>query len=312
MHILVSGSLAYDKIMEYPGLFSDSIMPGKMHALNLSFVTESIREHFGGTAGNIAYGLSLLEEKPIIFAAAGRDFEPYEQRFEKAGVNVDHVRIIQGKPTMLCTIMTDSADNQIAAIALGSMAYSANVKEDKIPADSFAIVSPGNVDDMRRLPALYRAKNIPFIFDPSQQIAALEGDDLRNGIAGAKVFISNDYELAQVTDKTGWSEDEILKNTEVIVTTLGNRGSRIRTGEKIFEVPAAPVKKLVDPTGAGDAYRAGFIKGLLMGWPLEIAGRFAGVIAAYAVEAHGPQGYRVTLSEVRERFAESFRMELPA
>jgi adenosine kinase len=311
MRILISGSLAYDKIMEYPGLFSDSIVPGKIHALNLSFVTENLREHFGGTAGNIAYGLSLLDESPIIFAAAGRDFGPYRARFQKAGVNVDHVRIISEKPTMVCTMMTDSADNQIAAIALGAMQDSAKVQEDKIPAASFAIVSPGNAEDMRRLPAMYRTRNIPFIFDPGQQIAALEKDDLKKGMTGAKVLISNDYELALLLKKTGWSEDEMLKNAEIIVTTLGARGSRIRTGEKIFEVPAAPVRSLVDPTGAGDAYRAGFIKGLLMGWPFDVAGRFAGVVAAFAVEADGPQGYQVTMPEVRARYEESFGTELP-
>ena len=186
------------------------------------------------------------------------------------------------------------------------------MKESDIPTGSFAVVSPVNVEDMRRLPALYREKNIPFVFDPGQQIAALGSDDLKNGVLGAKVFISNDYELAQIMEKTGLTEDGIRKSAEIVVTTLGAKGSRIFAEGKMLEIPPVPAKKLVDPTGAGDAYRAGFMKGLLMGWPLETAGRFAGIIAAYAVEVHGPQEYKTTFAEARSRFAESFGMELPA
>ena len=310
--ILISGSLAYDKIMEYPGRFSDHIMPGKVHTLNLSFVTENLREHFGGTAGNIAYGLALLGEKSIVLAAAGKDFESYRGWLEQAGVNLDFVRVVSDKPTTLSNIMTDRADNQIAALFIGTMAYPCEMNEEGIPADAFAVVAPGNIDDMRRLPALYREKKIPFIFDPGQQIPALSADDIRNGITGAKVFIANDYELALVLGKTGWTEEDILERAETLVTTLGEKGSRIRTREKIFDIPPALAKKVVDPTGAGDAYRAGFIKGLLADWPLEVAGRFASVMAVCAIEVYGPQEYRVSFSEARARYKESFGMELPA
>src|SRR3989338_4687247 len=223
--ILVSGSLAYDKIMEYPGRFSDHIMPDKIHAINLSFVAENLREHFGGTAGNIAYGLALLGEKPAVLASAGKDFGPYRERLEQVGVSLDFVHIISDKPTTLSNIMTDRADNQIAALSIGAMAHSCGIKEEEIPADAFAIIAPGNIDDMRRLPALYRKKNIPFIFDPGQQIPALSADDIRNGITGANVFIANDYELALVLEKTGWTEEDILGRAEVLVTTLGENGS---------------------------------------------------------------------------------------
>lgn len=312
MRILVSGSLAYDKIMEYPGRFSDHIMPDKIHAINLSFVAENLVEHFGGTAGNIAYGLVLLGEKPTVLAAAGRDFQLYRDRLEKAGVNLDFAPIISDKPTTISNIMTDSADNQIAALCLGAMAHSCDIKENEIPADAFAIISPGNIDDMRRLPTLYREKKVPFIFDPGQQIPQLSADALRNGITGAKVFISNDYELALVLEKTGWTEEEILGQAGILVTTLGEKGSRIRTGKNVFEIPASSVKKVVDPTGAGDAYRAGFIKGLLANWPLEVAGRFAGVMAAYAVEVYGTQEYQTSLPEAHARYKESFGIDLPA
>lgn len=311
MRILVSGSLAYDKIMEYPGRFSDHIMPDKVHAINLSFVAEDIREHFGGTAGNIAYGLALLGEKPAALAAAGRDFEPYRNWLERSGVNMDFVRVVSDKPTTLSHIMTDRADNQIAALRIGAMTYPCAIKKEEIPADAFAIVAPGNIEDMRRLPLLYREKKIPFIFDPGQQIPALSVDALRDGITGAKVFIANDYELALVLEKTGWTEEDVLERAEIIVITLGEQGSRIQTRENIFYIPPVRAKKVVDPTGAGDAYRAGFIKGLLAGWPLETAGRFAGVIAACAIETYGTQEYRVSFPEARSRYKKSFGAELP-
>jgi len=297
--------------MEYPGRFSDHIMPDKIHAINLSFVAENLLEHFGGTAGNIAYGLALLGEKPTVLAAAGRDFQLYRDWLEKAGVNLDFACVISDKPTTISNIMTDSADNQIAALCLGSMAHSCEIKDDEIPADAFAIISPGNIDDMRRLPALYREKKVTFIFDPSQQIPQLSADDIRNGITGAKVFISNDYELALVLEKSGWTEEDVLERVEILVTTLGEKGSRIRTRKDIFEIPVSPPKKVVDPTGAGDAYRAGLIKGLLSNWPLEVAGRFAGVMAAYAVEVYGTQEYLTSFSTARARYKESFGAELP-
>ena len=312
MRILISGSLAYDKIMEYSGCFSDHIMPGKIHTLNLSFVTENLREHFGGTAGNIAYGLALLEEKPAIFASAGQDFGHYRDWLVRAGVDLNFVRNVSDKSTTVSHIMTDNADNQIASVFIGAMAYPCEIKPENIPTDAFAIISPGNIEDMRRLPALYREKNIPFIFDPGQQIPALSAEEIRNGITGAKAFISNDYELALALDKIGWTEKDILARAEMMVTTLGKSGSRICTREKTMDVPPARIKLAIDPTGAGDAYRAGFIKGLLMSWPLEVAGRFAGVISAYAVEVNGTQEYRFTLAEARARYAQSFGAELPA
>ncbi len=245
MEILVSGSIAYDRIMEYSGKFSDHILPGKIHTLNLSFVTENFRESFGGTAGNIAYGLAFLGEKPEILATAGKDFQLYREWLEKLKVGLNFVRIIADKPTGVVSIMTDRVDNQIAAVCLGAMAYPCKTDEDKIPSDALGIVAPGNVEDMRKLPDIYRRKNIPFIFDPGQQIVALSADDLRNGVNGAKILISNDYELALILEKTGWSEKDILSHAEMIITTLGEKGSRIQTREKNFEIPPAKAKEVV-------------------------------------------------------------------
>jgi adenosine kinase len=312
MNILVSGSLAYDKIMTYPGRFSDHILPDKIHTMSVSFVTENLSEHFGGTAGSISYNLAMLGEHPTILAAAGNDFGPYRDWLEHVGVELELVRIIPDQPTAFATIMTDRSDNQITALYLGTMAESCKVDAEKLPTDSIAIIAPGNADDMRNLPGIYRAKNIPFVFDPGQQVPSLSAGDLRNGIDGAKALIVNDYELSLVIEKTGWDEEEILKHAEILAVTLGENGSRIRTAEKTFEIPVAATDKVLDPTGAGDAYRGGFLKGLIADWPLGVTGRFAAIVAAYAIEAHGPQGHKFTAHEARTRYAENFGEELPS
>jgi adenosine kinase len=332
MNILVSGSLAYDKIMEYSGRFGDHLVPDKAHALSISFVTEKFREHFGGTAGNIAYGLALLGERPSILSSAGHDFEAYRNWLmsvgslsgqvnplgsvpgaqPETGVDIQFVRIIADKATTLSNIMTDRADNQIAALYLGAMADSCEIKEEDIPTDAIAIVAPGNIKDMRRLPELYRKKHVPYMYDPAQQIPALDAEDLKNGITGSKIFISNDYELAMVLKKIGWTEEDVLAKTEILVTTLGEKGSRIRVGANTFDIPPVVPKGVLDPTGAGDAYRAGFIKGLILGWPLEATGKFAAVMAACAIEVYGSQGYRISFAEAKMRYKENFGTDVPA
>lgn len=312
MNILVSGSLAYDKIMTYPGKFSDHILLDKVHTLSVSFVTDNLSEHFGGTAGSISYNLALLGEHPAVLAAAGNDFGPYRDWLEKAGVELGFVRIVPDKPTAFATIMTDQGDNQITALYLGTMTESCEAKEASLPAESFAIVAPGNAQDMRRLPEMYRLNNTPFIFDPGQQVTYLSADDLRNGIEGAKALIVNDYECSLVVEKTGWSEEEILKHAEILVVTMSEKGSRIRTADNSYDIPAVSTDNVLDPTGAGDAYRAGFIKGVTAGWNLEVSGRFAAVIAAYAIEARGPQGHQFTFHEARARYFENFGEELPS
>lgn len=312
MKVLVSGSLAYDKIMTYPGRFSDHILPDKIHTLSVSFVTESLSEHFGGTAGNISYSLGLIGEHPAVLAAVGNDFGPYRDWLERAGVDLDFVRVVADKPTTFLTIMTDQGDNQITAVYIGAMAESCETQAGQLPADAMAIVAPGNVADMRRLPGIYRETSIPFVFDPGQQVPSLSADDLRNGIDGAKALLVNDYELSLIVEKTGWDEMEILKHAEILGVTLADKGSRIRTLEKTFDIPAATPGKVLDPTGAGDAYRAGFIKGLIADWNLDVIGRFAGIVAAYAIEAHGPQGHHFTFHEARVRYAQNFGHELPS
>lgn len=310
MKVLVSGLLAYDKIMDYPGQFSDHILPDKIHQINVSFVTEELSENFGGCAGNIAYTLSLLGVPSALLTAAGKDFLPYKTHLEKNGVDLKFVKIIPDKLTSVVTIMTDRRDNQIASVYLGTMGYPADFNERDISSESLAIISPGNVNDMQRLPEIYRNTGTPFIFDPGQQIPLLSSHDLKNGIHKSKALITNDYELSLIKDKTGWNEEDIIQETEFLVTTIGEKGSVIFTKGKKFEIP--PVKtNSADPTGAGDAYRAGFIKGLISNWNVETIGRFASTVAAFAVEQYGTQNHVFTLEQVKSRYRENFREQIP-
>ncbi|MFA5318585.1 MAG: carbohydrate kinase family protein [Patescibacteria group bacterium] len=311
MKILVSGSLAHDKIMNFPGYFKDHILPEKIHSLNVSFLVENLNENFGGTAGNIAYNLALLGEQPVILAAAGNDFDNYRDWLENNKVDVTNIKTVEDEKTAFANIMTDQADNQLTAFYPGAMKYSGGDIPDELLQDSLAIISPGYIEDMKKYPAIYRENNIPFIFDPGQQIPALGGEDLKNGINGAKVLMSNDYELDLIIKKTGWDENKILEKAEIIVTTLGEKGSQIKTKDSGFSVPPAKPENTSDPTGAGDAYRAGFIKGLAEGWPLEICGRFAGVISCYTVEKYGTQTHKFNLEEAAKRYEDNFNDQLP-
>ena len=264
---------------------------------------ENLEENFGGTAGNIAYNLALLGEKPSIFSSAGSDFESYKKWLEDYGVDVSNVNIFKNEKTAFANIITDQADNQLTAFYPGAMAQD-HINE--FNEGDLAIIAPGNVKEMQRLPQKLRDKNIPFIFDPGQQIPTLSADDIRNGIKGSKVFISNDYELSLIMKKTNWNEKQILDNTEILITTLGEKGSLIKTKEQNYEIPSAKPKNTSDPTGAGDAYRSGLIKGLIEKWPLDVAGRFAGVVSCYTVEKYGTQTHKFDFQEVIKRYKENF------
>lgn len=308
MKILVVGSLAYDRILNFDGVFAEHIVPDKIHELSLSFYTPTLRESFGGCSGNIAYSLALLGATPTILARGGNDFERYNEWLLSHGVDTSHIERDAERPTGHAIVITDAHNNQIAAFHPGSMGvpYSGAV-----PSGDFGIVSPTNPDDMRAAPGWFREAGIPYLFDPGQQIPTLSGDDLKSGITKSKGLISNDYELSLVLKKTGWREEDVLGHTEMIVTTLGEKGSRIRTRDTIIDIPPATPDNTSDPTGAGDAYRAGLIWGMVSGWPLETAGRLAGLVATYTVEQHGTQTHAFTTDELRERYRKNFTSELP-
>ncbi|MFA6097183.1 MAG: carbohydrate kinase family protein [Candidatus Paceibacterota bacterium] len=310
MKVLVSGSIAYDKIMNFPGYFKDHILPDKIHNINVSFFIDKVSENFGGTAGNIAYNLALLGEDPVIFSTAGHDFEKYRKWLEKHDIDLSRMRIVEDAGTALATMMTDKADNQIASFCPGAMMNPCPMEYSDEFSDSIAIVAPGLMQDMVTFSEFYAKHDIPFIFDPGQAITSLSGDDLKKCIKAAKYFISNDYELNVILKRTNFTEKDILDSVDILVTTLGEKGSVAKTKKRTYEIKPAKPKAVVDPTGAGDAYRAGFIKGLLNGWPIDTTCEFAGVISCYAVENYGTQNHKYDFEEAKKRYEINFNKKI--
>src|SRR3989344_9150255 len=257
--VVVSGSLAYDRIMDFSGFFKDHILPDKLHALSISFMVDKLTEEFGGTAGNIAFNLALLGVKPEIVSTAGGDFNKYRSHMLLSGVDPKTVAIKSDMLTSSAHIITDKADNQIAAFhpGAGGVAYDSPVETE---GRALAIVAPGCVADMVSLPQLYRRRGLKYYYVPGQQIPAVSAEELRTGISGAEILFGTDYELAMIMQKIGWTQDEILAHVPMIVSTLGAEGSSIITRERRSVVAVARAAEVLDPTGAGDAYRAGFLK----------------------------------------------------
>jgi len=308
MSIYVSGSLAFDRIMTFQGNFRDHILMDKLHMLNVSFMVDSMDERRGGCAGNIAYSLALLGERPIIVAAAGRDFDSYGLALAQAGLPLDGIRIVPEVFTALCYITTDLDSNQITGFYPGAMSTPSDYAFPGLNAEKdIAIVSPGNVDDMRRLPAFYREHGVRYIYDPGQQLPVLSGDDIINAIAGSFALITNDYELNMICRATGTSEDELIGRALWLVTTLGAKGAHVRGADGTDEhIPAVPVEKVMDPTGAGDAQRAGLLKGLALGLSVPDAARFGAISASYAIEKLGTQEHAYTPEQFRQRYEKAF------
>ncbi len=312
MNILVSGSLAYDRIMDFPGRFSDHILPDKIHVLNVCFMINGIKENFGGTAGNIAYALSLLGEYPTVIATAGHDFEPYRNWLAKNKIPTKHIKIIEDELTAGAYITTDKSDNQITAFNPGAMKCSSDFDFGSVEREkTLAIVAPGNLDDMVNFTNIYKKKRIDYIFDPGQSLPAWTGDLLTEMIHGSKIFVCNDYELQLTQDKTSMMVSDILKRVEMLIVTKGEFGSEIMIREnnaiKTFHVPAAKADPVCDPTGAGDAYRAGLIKGLILSKKDVIhAAKIGAVCATYCVEVYGSQNYHFTRDAFNKRFETIF------
>jgi adenosine kinase len=293
--------------MDFPGKFSDHILPDKIHMLNVCFVVNGLEEKFGGTAGNIAYSLALLGERPLVLSCAGKDFGPYEKWLRKLDLPLEGVRRIDEEFTAGAYITTDQADNQITGFNPGAMKHKAEYHIDRSNlGGALAIISPGNVDDMVGYAKTYRELNVPFIFDPGQQIPALGPDRLRSAIVGAKLLVTNDYELEMIMKDTGWDKQALLERVETIITTLGEKGALIVDALGETQVPAAKVPKAADPTGAGDAYRAGLIKGMITGKPLPEACRMGAVAAAYCVEQYGTQVHSYTMDQFWDRYNANF------
>ncbi|MFA5021676.1 MAG: carbohydrate kinase family protein [Patescibacteria group bacterium] len=320
--ILVTGSVAYDRIMDFPGYFKDQILPDKLHILNVSFLVQDLKESFGGTAGNIAYNLSLLGQRPTILAHVGsKDFILYEAWLKKNKIDLSQIKIIPNQHTASAYIITDQADNQISGFYPGAIntPVTQKLKSQSLnPKADLAIVSPQNPVDMIKLPKLFKQKKIAYIFDPGQQTTSLSGNQLKQAILGSKVLIGNDYEINLISKKTGWQNGDLVKRTQILVTTLGAKGSIIQyrdplaasSGLRMLRIPSAKPRNTSDPTGAGDAYRAGLIHGLLNNWPLPKVGRLAGLVSVYTVEKYGTQTHKFARKELEKRYWQNFQEKL--
>ncbi len=307
MRILVSGSLAYDRIMDFPGRFADHILPEKIHILNVCFMVNGLVERFGGTAGNIAYNLALLGERPLILATAGRDFAPYLDWLQQLKLPLEGIKEIPQEFTAGAYITTDLSDNQITGFNTGAMKYASEYEFDGLHAASaLAIISPGNLEDMLTYSRFYKRRRVRYIFDPGQSIPAWGKGDLQEMATGALALIGNDYELEMFRQKTGLSEAEILDGTPLLIITRGEQGSELLTAEGREAVPAARAQKVLDPTGAGDAYRAGVLKGLSLNLPWDEAARLGAVLASFSVEQPGTQEHQVAAQDFWERYEANF------
>lgn len=308
MSILVSGSLAYDHIMDFQGHFKDHILPEKVHILNVSFLVNSLRKLRGGCAAIIAFNLALLQEHPTVIGTVGHDFEDYRRWLEEAGVDTSAIKIINDEFTASCFITTDKDSNQITGFYPGAMNYAHELKvaDYQSKGMKLAIVSPNDPEAMISHARECRELGLPYIYDPGQQVIFLEGEVLLDGIRGSRAVIGNDYELGIIEKKTGRTPEQLLELTEMVIVTRGQYGSTIITRDRSVDVPVAAEREVVDPTGGGDAYRAGIIKGLLHGYSLEQMGRVAALAATYCIEQYGTQSHSYTPAEFATRYAENF------
>jgi adenosine kinase len=304
---LICGSVAYDTILLFPDRFKSHILPDKIHILNVSFLVPEMRREFGGCAANIAYGLKLLGDRGIAMATAGHDFAPYKERMLAQGIPVEHIKIVEGTYTAQAFITTDLDDNQITAFHPGAMQYAhLNKVSDAGAGVALGIVAPDGRQAMIQHAAQFAAAGIPFIFDPGQGMPMFGDDDLRTFIAQASWVTLNDYEWGLLQQKTGLSGAEVTAQVEALIVTHGAEGSVIHTKGRTLRIPCAKPRAVVDPTGCGDAYRAGLIHGLLRGLDWETIGRTASLMGAIKIESRGPQNHVFTQADFDRRYRENF------
>jgi adenosine kinase len=301
--VVISGSLAYDHIMTYPGSFQDHIIPGKVYVLSVSFLFDSMRKDRGGVAGNVGYSLALLGERPALVGAGGADFGEYRAACESIGVDMSHVVDVPHELTGSSFMTTDVSGNQIAGFYPGASTHACELSVHALGREAvFGFVGPTTLEAMRRHALEFSDAGCRLVYDPSQQVVSIEPDDLLDGINRAWALIGSDYEMAVIAQKTGLSVDDLADRVPFVGVTLGKFGSELRFEGRMISIPAAPPERMGDPTGGGDAYRAGLLKGLMLGLPLEVAGRMGSLAATYSVERHGPQEQFYTPADFVERF----------
>jgi adenosine kinase len=306
MSALICGSLAYDTIMVFQDQFKNHILPDKVHILNVAFLVPRMRKEFGGVAGNIAYNLKLLGEDPIPMATVGQDFGPYHEHFVRCGIRLDQVKVIDDLYTAQAFITTDLDDNQITAFHPGAMMRSYENHVRDVEGISFGIVGPDGREAMLQNAEEFAERGTPFIFDPGQAMPLFSGDEFRAFIDKAQYVTVNDYESQLLQRNTGWTEAQIAERVKAYIVTRGPKGSLIHTTKETIEIPPAHERRVSDPTGCGDAYRAGLIYGLMRDMDFATVGRMASLMGALKVEHPGTQNQRFTYDEFADQFRQQF------
>ncbi len=306
MSALICGSFAYDTIMVFRDQFKNHILPDKVHILNVSFQVPEMRREFGGCAGNIAYNLKLLGDAPLPLGTVGKDFGPYAEWMDRCGVDRRHVKVMDGVYTAQAFITTDMADNQITAFHPGAMNLSHHARVAEANGVKLGMVSPDGRDGMLAHAAEFAERGIPFVFDPGQGLILFNGEELANFVEQASWVTVNDYEAQLLQERTGKTLETLAKRAKALIVTLGAQGSRVYTDGRVLDIPAAKPRAVKDPTGCGDAYRAGLLHGLLHGLDWETTGRIASLLGAIKIEHHGTQNHRFARPEFDTRFREVF------
>jgi adenosine kinase len=307
MDILLTGSVAYDYLMTFPGLFKEQILPERLASISLSFLVDSMSKQRGGVAPNIAYSMALLGERPRVMATVGEDFGDYRAWLDSKGVDTSLMKVVPGLFTASFFATTDQDSAQIASFYPGAMdvASTQSLKElDHKP--DLVIVSPNAPDAMMKFPAECRELGIKYLYDPSQQVLRLEGNELARDMEGAYFLFCNDYEYGLISKKTGWELKQMLEHVKVLVITRGKDGADLYTDDKEVHIPTVPEDEIIDPTGVGDAFRGGFLAGYAHGFDWTLCGEIGSLAAVYCLEQRGPQSHTYTCKEFVERFRKHF------
>jgi adenosine kinase len=309
--IVVTGSLAYDHIMSMPGKFNDHIMSDKLHILNVSFIMEKFRKEYGGTGGNIAYTLSLLKTHNILLATAGHDFANYLKHLNSQKyIDTSGIKVYKSIPTASGFVMTDQNDNQIWGFYEGAMKKASILTLSKIKSDDFLVISPNDPMAMIRYAFIAIKYGIPYMFDPAFNIPHFNLTDLRKAVGSATILVGNDYEIELVRRRLRWKRSKLLDSNKLVITTLGSNGSQIYVGGKNIKINPAHPNNENDPTGAGDAYRAGFLAGYVRGYDLKTCGQMGSVASIYTVEKYGTQTHKYTLSQFKRRYKTNYKEKI--
>ena len=308
MYIILTGSVAFDYLMTFPGYFRDHFLPDKLDSISLSFLVDSFRMRQGGIAPNIAYTLALLGEKPHIMAAVGEDFGEYRQWLETNGVDTSMMKVIPGMVTASFFCNTDRANNQIASFFPGAMGQSSQLsfRDWTGQPPDLVVISPSDPGAMKQYVVECSDLHIPYLYDPSQQIVRLTGEELHAGIRGAQALFVNDYEFGLVQKMTGLNADDLMKTLQFMVVTCGSQGSTVYTRQEQYAIPVIPPERIIDPTGVGDAYRGGFLTGYSHGLSYETCGQMGTLAATYCLECEGTQSHCYTLKDFIVRFRQHF------